>query len=593
MILANRGILEYAEGQLRLRSTITIGLASVAIAIFSLSILLHPHYAEAAPPYFSFKIPLDSITTQDPRAIAVDHSGNVYVGTGSFDTSRSEILKFSSNGTFLSRFGGDASIDGVQLIRPTGLAVNNTGYVFAGSENNYILVFDPEGNLKQKIGGGFYEPGKLYSPHNVAVNSTGYIFVAEDFNHRIQVFDSTGSSKQIIGGNITLAEINNQKTYFGPFGLTLDNKGNIFATDPTHGRILKFDSAGNLKSIFGAPDNVGTGIAINDTGYAYVAGNDRIGIYDPAGTFKQSFGTSGSGNGQFNFPVALALNNTGYLYVVDVYNHRIQVFSPFPPTSPTSATLAIRTMSNKSEIEGVWVTIRAMNGTLLKSGYTPMTFDGLFGTQYQVAVSNYDGKIFQHWQDNNNSPSNSRIVNLSADTTTLIAVYDTGDSLRGFTPLTFTDSSQRHLSLTVNALSLTNNQTLHMSMIIDPQQQTSSSGTTTTTYKVYATNRYQNFTFDHWQDTGSTDRFRRITMNENTTLTAYYKQTFPSELPRFNGKIAFSSTRDGNNAIYTMNPDGTNVTKLTNSTGFDSEPSWSPDGRKIVFFSDKAFPIES
>jgi hypothetical protein len=47
--------------------------------------------------------------------------------------------------------------------------------------------------------------------------------------------------------------------------------------------------------------------------------------------------------------------------------------------------------------------------------------------------------------------------------------------------------------------------------------------------------------------------------------------TFPGE----NGKIAFTSTRDGNEEIYVMNAyDGSNSTRLTNNTDIDEFPSW-------------------
>ena len=50
--------------------------------------------------------------------------------------------------------------------------------------------------------------------------------------------------------------------------------------------------------------------------------------------------------------------------------------------------------------------------------------------------------------------------------------------------------------------------------------------------------------------------------------------------------IAFSSRRDGNNDIYTMSPDGSNLTRLTNNSGeylYLGQPRWSPDGSQIVF----------
>ncbi len=48
---------------------------------------------------------------------------------------------------------------------------------------------------------------------------------------------------------------------------------------------------------------------------------------------------------------------------------------------------------------------------------------------------------------------------------------------------------------------------------------------------------------------------------------------------------AFSSRRDGNIEIYTMNPDGTGQTRRTNHSGTDTEASFSPDGKQIVFSS--------
>ena len=54
------------------------------------------------------------------------------------------------------------------------------------------------------------------------------------------------------------------------------------------------------------------------------------------------------------------------------------------------------------------------------------------------------------------------------------------------------------------------------------------------------------------------------------------------------GRIAFSSFRDGNTEIYVVNADGSGQTNLTNHGADDRGPAWSPDGAKIAFWSDRA-----
>jgi Tol biopolymer transport system component len=58
------------------------------------------------------------------------------------------------------------------------------------------------------------------------------------------------------------------------------------------------------------------------------------------------------------------------------------------------------------------------------------------------------------------------------------------------------------------------------------------------------------------------------------------------------GRIAFTSTRDGNSEIYSMNADGSDVRRLTNNAGRDELPAWSPNGSHIAFASNRDGNIE-
>lgn len=70
------------------------------------------------------------------------------------------------------------------------------------------------------------------------------------------------------------------------------------------------------------------GLAVSSTGQVFVtdANNHRIQRFDANGVFEAQWGSFGSGNGQFNTPFGLAISSTNQVYVADTSNHRVQQF---------------------------------------------------------------------------------------------------------------------------------------------------------------------------------------------------------------------------------------------------------------------------
>jgi len=68
-------------------------------------------------------------------------------------------------------------------------------------------------------------------------------------------------------------------------------------------------------------------------------------------------------------------------------------------------------------------------------------------------------------------------------------------------------------------------------------------------------------------------------LKQLTTASGYDAETTISR----NGKLVFTSKRDGDLDIYTMDRNGKNVKRLTNELGYDGGPFWSYDGKQIAY----------
>lgn len=139
---------------------------------------------------------------------------------------------------------------------------------------------------------------------------------------------------------------------FHPKGVAVDTEGNTYFSDTRHQIICKIAPSGTVTVIAGSTSRIGSadgpnsaarfhnpqGIAVDAGGNIYVAdsGNNTIRKVTPAGvvtTLAGQPGTVGSDDGKggaarFNYPNSVAVDNSGNVYVADLYNNAIRKITP-------------------------------------------------------------------------------------------------------------------------------------------------------------------------------------------------------------------------------------------------------------------------
>src|SRR5438094_4979731 len=96
--------------------------------------------------------------------------------------------------------------------------------------------------------------------------------------------------------------------------------GSIAGATGTPTFLTKWGTLGSGDGQFNSPFSV----AVDNSGNVYVvdSGNNRVEKFDSSGTFLTAWGSFGSGDGQFSSPRGVAVGPSGNVYVVDTNNNR-------------------------------------------------------------------------------------------------------------------------------------------------------------------------------------------------------------------------------------------------------------------------------
>ena len=171
--------------------------------------------------------------------------------------------------------------------------------------------------------------GQFDGPMGIAYDPAGFLYVTDLYNDRIQKFD--------LDGNFILS----WDFEASPFKIAIDAYGYLYVTAPWNNRVRKYDGSGTLIKHWRTTGNgngefvTPSGIAVGIDGSIYVSDGHfnaniaRIQRFTPDGVFIQSFGSFGTGPGQFSENAGLGVDSKGFLYVPEAPNlHRVQKLNP-------------------------------------------------------------------------------------------------------------------------------------------------------------------------------------------------------------------------------------------------------------------------
>jgi PKD repeat protein/sugar lactone lactonase YvrE len=251
----------------------------------------------------------------------------------------------------------------------------------------------------------------IEQPTAVTTDEIGTLYVTDLFGGTLHVFNKKGRYQRLTGLDkpISVAIGRDRKIYVGSKG-----RGSVDVFDRGLKPLFKL-GIGNGE--FQQPN----AIATDGSGKIYVVDSkdDRVKVYKPDGSFKYSFGGSGSGNGQFHFPTSIAINeSTGEILVAD---RKIQS-SFFGDGDGARVQIFNKYGAYQDSFDHYGVLIRPMGMTVDEESNIYITDTFQNGVQVFERSGNYLGAIY-----NTVDPMRTPLgISLSSEKKLYIASLNTG-----------------------------------------------------------------------------------------------------------------------------------------------------------------------
>ncbi len=260
----------------------------------------------------------------EPWDITIDQDGNMYVT----DAHNDRVQKFTSSGNYVDQRNIPNMPSGIDYS-----SYNNSIYVVR-NYSSYLRKY----TLSLSFSWTKYL-GLRY-PRGLGVDSSGNVYIADSDNNRIVKTDADGNY-------ITDWTIAGGPSW--PMDAEPASNGNVYVSLCWTDKVAIYSSSGTKQGEFSRFVDCPSRIEVDRMGHVYVTSLDGHKVYKftEDGDFILSFGSYGSGNGQFYKPSGIAVYENGDLAIVDEGNDRICIWRLSNSTaSPASARIKVRRKRN-------------------------------------------------------------------------------------------------------------------------------------------------------------------------------------------------------------------------------------------------------
>ena len=225
------------------------------------------------------------------------------------------------------------------LNTPYAVAVDASGNLFIADTNQHRIVRMTPGGAFSSWGSHGSGNGEFDHPNGVAIDPSGNVYVADTMNHRIQKFSNTGTfitawgSRGSAIGQFDMP-VAVDVTVLG--GLTF-----VYVADSNNHRVARSDGTGGMATQLLTPAGTGRILGVSaPRGYGFVYATDpinkRLHKWAWSGPYNGTLGPAGDAHGlatvDLDFPLGIAQDFDGFVYVADQGARVIRKFDPIDPT---------------------------------------------------------------------------------------------------------------------------------------------------------------------------------------------------------------------------------------------------------------------